>query len=515
MNETEEFFKMLGKNLNENIYQLNDNFKQLKTTIQKAVAEPQENIYFAVNDFPVMANKYILRQADKVQRFNSFYVDIDFKTDTGEHLQDKELQKNKQDIYTKLLALNCPPSAIIESRNGFHVYWIITKDARRDCIPMRWRRLENCIYTYIYNHVSTGADSKATDATRILRLPNSLHVKQDSKEPFLVQVKYLSRCYSLVELEGFFPSVQYNDEPQQEKDKKQDKPQEIRAVTPTTTDIYNAINELDSDYFNYIQPLNEEMGWQDAEKCLKSQDLRTFLGVNVNLRESFKSVLRKDDNPSCTIYCNQGVYLYCDFGLSYTADIIRLVATTANIKYSKAVKWLCSVYGITLLDSYKNGKTDIEPLITQNIQTLEATAKEAEKAGVFFVSSIIPLYTVIMDIWKKQVNTYNINNPSDCRLMLASRYLEDLMGKDRKTIRRQLLILQAIGIVKKVANSKIKKAKFGDKANSYMIMELNSTEILQKAQDLLEFCPSPLSKLTEKNYKLFSCSNYWGDNLDI
>ena len=120
-----------------------------------------------------------------------------------------------------------------------------------------------------------------------------------------------------------------------------------------------------------------------------------------------------------------------------------------------------------------------------------------------------------MDIWKKQVEEYGINNPSDCRLMLASQYLADKAGKDRKTTRRQLLILQALGCIKRVANSKIKKATFGNKTNTYIIQELDANTILQKARDLLEFCPSPLSKLTEKNYKLFAHSDYWGCNLDI
>ena len=513
MDKTQEFFNLLGKNINENVYQLNDNFKQLKTTIQKAVENPQQNIYYAVNDFPVVNNGYILRHQNRVQRFNACYVDIDLKDNNGEHLQEADLQKNKQDIYTKLIALPCPPSAIVESKNGYHVYWIIDKDARQDCIPMRWRRLEQCIYSYVYNNVSTGADAKATDATRVLRMPNSLHVKQDNKEPFLVTVKYLSRPYTLIELEEHFPAI-HNDEPQ-EKEKKQDKPQEIRALTPATTEIYTAINELDSEYFNYITPLNQELGWREAEETLKRQDIRDFLGLNVRLKESFSSVLREDKTPSCCIYNNNGKYMYCDFGVGLTADLIRLVAMVAGVKYSKAVKWLCSIYGIQLLDTYQNGQTPIEPLINANIQTLTKTAKEAEKAGVFFVSSVIPLYRTIMDIWRRQVEEYNINNPSDCKLFLASRYLEEITKKDRKSIRRQLLVLQALGCIKKVANSKAKINKGGNKINSYMIQELDSTEILTKAQELQEKIPNPLGNITEAKYKTFAYSNYWGADLAI
>ena len=112
MNSTQEFYTMLGKNPNENIYQLNDSFKQLNISIQKAVAEPQKNIYFAVNDFPIVNNGYILRQQDKVRRFNACYVDIDFKNSNGEHLNNSELTKEKQETYTKLIALPLPPSAI-------------------------------------------------------------------------------------------------------------------------------------------------------------------------------------------------------------------------------------------------------------------------------------------------------------------------------------------------------------------------------------------------------------------
>jgi hypothetical protein len=329
-----------------------------------------------------------------------------------------------------------------------------------------------------------------------------------------VQVKYLSRSYSLIELEEHFPVVVAVDTQQDKKAKKQDKPQEVRAIEPATSDIYNAINELDSEFFDYIQPINEELGWQEAEKALKSQDIREFLGINVRLKESFCSVLRKDSNPSCTIYNNNGVYLYCDFGTGLTADLIRLVSTVANIKYSKAVKWLCSVYGIQLLDTYQNGRTDIEPLINTNIQTLTKTAKEAEAVGVFFITSVIPLYQCIMNIWREQVTEKGFNNPSDCNILLGSQYLADKTGKDRKTIRRQLLILQAIGALKRIA-SRSNIAKYGSKVNTYIVQELDSNNIINKAVELQDFCPSPLSKLTEKQFNLFSNSNYWGSDLDI
>lgn len=72
----------------------------------------------------------------------------------------------------------CPPDAIVQSKNGQHWYWKCNDPAHI------WGPTECALVTLF------GADEKARDLARVLRMPGSLHLK-DPANPFLVT---LERC---------------------------------------------------------------------------------------------------------------------------------------------------------------------------------------------------------------------------------------------------------------------------------------------------------------------------------
>ncbi|MCH8326018.1 MAG: hypothetical protein IIB83_05595, partial [Bacteroidetes bacterium] len=53
-----------------------------------------------------------------METFNAIVLDFDFKDET---------KKGKQEALSSLLKLQLIPSSIVETKNGYHVYWFLEK----------------------------------------------------------------------------------------------------------------------------------------------------------------------------------------------------------------------------------------------------------------------------------------------------------------------------------------------------------------------------------------------------
>ncbi len=117
------------------------------------------------------------RRADCLRRINSWAIDID--------------GGNKLAHMTKL-SKYLRPSEIIETKNGFHVYWH-AKDATLE----NYEKIVMDRLIYIFD-----GDEKAKDVARLLRVPGFLHQK-DPNNPF--EIKSIWRCtVSYTEAQMFY-----------------------------------------------------------------------------------------------------------------------------------------------------------------------------------------------------------------------------------------------------------------------------------------------------------------------
>lgn len=104
------------------------------------------------------------RRKENLERINAWAIDID----TGDKAdQRKRIKRTK---------LN--PSAVVETKNGHHVYWF-AEGARAE----HYRFLLDRLVAYF------DADKNARDVARVLRVPGYLHQK-DPANPFLVDYVY-------------------------------------------------------------------------------------------------------------------------------------------------------------------------------------------------------------------------------------------------------------------------------------------------------------------------------------
>ena len=474
--------------------------------------EMMKNVFFAVNDFDSEFTSYtykngytsyydkIERHKYKEKRFNSYYVDVDFKLN-DKHLDDETLQEKKDKLYQRLMQLALPPSAVVESRNGYHIYYIIDKQNRMNINYDRWELQENAIFDYFEKHVSGGyTDKNAKRSSQLLRLPESIHKKDDSKE-FIVSVKYLSRTYSSDEIEKAFPIFEWMNTTELIQPKAETKKLKKKASISYTNIINNnlvlsKIINLNTDYFDYVKKYDIELGWNEAVEYIQSYDLRDFLQIDVRLNENFSSIFRDDKHPSCVIFKNEErKFYYYDFATQECYSLIGLYIKYAGVSFTRAIKVLAKIFDVTIKNTFDNEKIDIQPLIDENMHVLEQAGNNKETK---YVTKLIPLYAEIMKVWEREVTEKGFNNPADCNLQLASRYLTEKMKlKDEKKVRKYLNVLTALNILKKI-ESKSKNKKFGNSANTYLVQKLDVDTVVQTAIDLKKYIKNPLGTITAK-----------------
>jgi len=112
--------------------------------------------------FQTVQTFYGPRRIENLKYINAWAVDMD--------------GSNKKEMLA-LIKTGLPPTLLVESKNGYHVYWRAT-----DATQENWRAIMQNRLVPFYK-----ADKKAKDLARILRVPGYYHMK-NPQEPFLIQV---------------------------------------------------------------------------------------------------------------------------------------------------------------------------------------------------------------------------------------------------------------------------------------------------------------------------------------
>ena len=98
--------------------------------------------------------------------------------------------KVSQDL---MIAMNLEPSMIVESSNGYHVYYFLDEDVEKE----EWVNIQKGIIEAL------GADKAIKNPSRLLRLPFTYHCKSD---PYFVTIKQFKfKRYSKNDLMAAFP----------------------------------------------------------------------------------------------------------------------------------------------------------------------------------------------------------------------------------------------------------------------------------------------------------------------
>lgn len=170
------------------------NIKQAPIRINHQNAQMFNNqhygIFLTVNSFDKK------RRLKNLARVNAWFVEID--------------TENKKETLDLLKSKGLFPTLIIESKRGFHIYWVCC-DTSFEKTVNSWDRIVKRGLVPFYN-----SDPKASDICRILRAPGFYHWK-DRNNPFVIKLVHKAKvAYTVNEMIRNYPDANEKENQQKE-----------------------------------------------------------------------------------------------------------------------------------------------------------------------------------------------------------------------------------------------------------------------------------------------------------
>lgn len=297
------------------------------------------NTFYLVNDTIDYKDKKP-NNAD-ITEYRSLFIDMDIGKDTEGKYYPEDIAIEKKKELLKIINLIKHKTAVIETRNGYHIYFALpptltlTADEYKD-------------YAYQLINLIRGADKAVKDASRVLRLPGSIHHKEGC-DPYEVKIIYAQPKY--INPAVLIDELRHNEA--------------LKALLPTVSPSPQAknksvnnknISNYDSDRIRDIKTLNYDtfkipdtvIAVDNLAKEIKKVCVMTdLLQVSIN----HCCIFHNDIHPSATIYHNNTHDRYicgsaeCDVP-SIGYDCIDVVMALSGCDYKAAVNYLSRIYGL-------------------------------------------------------------------------------------------------------------------------------------------------------------------------
>lgn len=133
-----------------------------------------------------------------VTSFNACFIDLDAGRDEdGEYFDMKIVNRSKAQMLKRLSDFPLVPSFVVETRNGFQIYWLFQKPEKNCAIT--WKGAQSRIVTFFKD---VGADRRTIKPSQLYRVPHSLwNKKTEGKKSFLCDIKISTKNkYTLQEI---------------------------------------------------------------------------------------------------------------------------------------------------------------------------------------------------------------------------------------------------------------------------------------------------------------------------
>ena len=292
-----------------------------------------------------------------ITEYRSWFIDIDSGRDeTGRYFDDDEVKARKQYMCeTVLKALDqTTPTLIVETRNGYHVYWACGMNISAE----EWNRIE----LKLINVVSI-ADMSVKDASRVMRYPNTMWIKKDEGfSPFEVKAikgnpirhgvedfeaiiniyvgAITSSCNRYLEK---YPSTGYK-----KAQKSSRKTVSFRDKSNTCSKLTGIITNIKALSTSSTPTLRKKItDKNEARHIARTINMSSWL--HIDNPTSFCCILPEHDDkhPSASIYRNNDHDRYfchcCNDGKGF--DAIDFVRYITGCSYQDAVEYLCRIQG--------------------------------------------------------------------------------------------------------------------------------------------------------------------------
>ena len=290
--------------------------------------------------------------AKEISIYNDWFLDIDAGKDDNNNYYDlAEVERRKKDMLA-VIALLPEPTAIVETRNGYHIYW--------SCYGVKdldtWTAVESKLIELV-----TIADPHARDVARLLRVPYSTWRKIPD-QPYKIKLVSAARnqypaADMIAMLDGAAAKIStacktYNNKygivdraAKKTSVRKTYTSQTPVAETPDNANI-RAVRNLEAPA-NYVQGMLIPFTGNITKEIKSKVSMSELLDLDYG--HVFRCILddHVDNHPSAMLYHNeQGDRYVCSCLDRRGIDVIDLVQRLARCTYTEAVDYLGKLVGI-------------------------------------------------------------------------------------------------------------------------------------------------------------------------
>lgn len=441
--------KSISKNESSKLELTEDEFLYMRSTFNR-YQKRGYGIFFVVQSGG--------QRKDSINKINAHFVDIDLHKSSSED----EIEKLKIDTLIELQKFPLDPSIIVETKNGFHIYWLLNP---------KINDIET--YTYIQKHLIGHfryADKATIDLSRVMRIPGYLHLK-DPNNPFLIKCIWFKSNIRHSQ-EQFIQAIGLDIVKIKDALKKADKGLKIK-----NKDKVNVKDELDIDRLNLKDEVNVNYkpkvfyNYPDLIDYIKRQDLLlvlkglTSILPEIQEGEIFNCIFHDDNNPSAKIWkTEKGYYKYKCFGDCSLnprgEDIIDLVGRIKGYNFQQSLDYLINIFNIRFVETkwmdqqMKKYQQNLTFLFSKRLND-----EYREKYPNFFK---IMNRGKTLEIWEKIINIGMIHiHPSfiynhESVIFFSNRYLTSLLRANSVgSINKYINLLATLGIIEKVKDKDV------------------------------------------------------------
>ncbi|MBE7014892.1 MAG: hypothetical protein E7419_06780 [Ruminococcaceae bacterium] len=339
------------------------------------------NIVISLKDVPKYINEHEIfflpnvggTTIAEIKEFKAFFVDLDAgKISKDEFLPVKAVKKYKSEKWKEINSFAIPPSFVVETRNGLHLYWKIQEEISLEL----WQSIEDALVKWF------DGDKNVKNAAKQLRLPGSVWRKNPKYPEYPCRVLKENDVYTYIAsyCKLFNISESGAQTTSETTSEKHTKSHHANTTAPKRKPISPQVFTNYKQLFDY---LTKEISMFDY-----LQEFHKLVGNN---QRSFCCIIHPDKHPSASIFkVDSGVELYCCNASScgFKGNIIQVVSKLKDCSRSDAITFICKNLNIryeidrrlesllednkhTISDDIKYSHTDLYSAIYRYKPTLE------------------------------------------------------------------------------------------------------------------------------------------------
>jgi hypothetical protein len=286
----------------------------------------------------------------QISQINSAFIDWDAGRDSDSKYHNLETVKQKKiEFLNKLDQFPYKPSYTIETRNGYHVYWLFHSSPT----VKQFVFIQKQLIKYF------DSDPQVCNPARVMRLPGYYACKSGQYDPFLVSIIDYNQVYYTVDIFiSYFSSHSGEDCSQVE-------PVEVRKSAHNNTYINKEYTRsiimgtkpqtsTEQLMFDNMDEVTDYICKQNMAEYMELDNYRDLTPDNSLI---VNCPFHSDETPSASIYYHkENCYLKChskncEFE---SGSIIKILEMRDDITEGEAVRKLMEYYNISLDDSWQN-----------------------------------------------------------------------------------------------------------------------------------------------------------------